>query len=153
MPRLAGVAVAVIGARLSSGWVADLFLVGVVWLLVGAVLSGWLAYVWYGNRRAAAAGILEGHRGGDVTVILDGPGARPIQVVKVLRELLGCSLAEARRVVSSAPVVIAIGVTGDGARLAATSLRAGRTGRLADLEATFASAMHPDLFQSLGDIR
>jgi large subunit ribosomal protein L7/L12 len=73
----------------------------------------------FGVSAAAPVAMMAGGGGGDAgaaeekdsfDVILSGAGAQKIQVIKVVREITGKGLAEAKAVVDGAPQAIAEGV-------------------------------------------
>ncbi len=64
-----------------------------------------------GGAGAAAAPVAEEQT--EFTVNLKGAGAKKIQVIKVVRELTGLGLKEAKDLVDSAPSAVKVGVTKD----------------------------------------
>ena len=77
----------------------------------------------YGIEPAAAAAVVAGPAGGDAgaaeeeqtefDVILKAPGGAKLQVVKLVKELTGLGLKEAKAVVDSAPKAVKEGVSKD----------------------------------------
>lgn len=69
--------------------------------------------------------------GGDRCVLLEVVGPKKIQVVKVVREINGMRLAEAKALVDNAPSVVAVGLSDhDARRVQAMLLAAGATARV-----------------------
>ncbi len=64
-----------------------------------------------GGAGAAAAPVVEEQT--EFTVTLKGAGAKKIQVIKVVRELTGLGLKEAKDLVDAAPSTVKAGVTKD----------------------------------------
>jgi hypothetical protein len=76
------------------------------------------------RRRAPAPGLLPKLRGGDWVVRLDSPGERQDSVVKVVCAVTGLRVSEARRLADRAPVVVADGLSAEGAKRTAALLGA-----------------------------
>ena len=64
-----------------------------------------------GGGGAAAAPVVEEQT--EFTVVLTGAGAQKIQVIKVVRELTGLGLKEAKDLVDGAPKEVKVGVSKD----------------------------------------
>ena len=73
-----------------------------------------------GGAGAAAAPVAEEQT--EFTVNLKAAGAKKIQVIKVVRELTGLGLKEAKDLVDSAPTTVKAGVTKDEANTMKTKL-------------------------------
>ena len=104
-PRVAGV---VLGLALARSDGAALSLVGVVVLVVSVMTNPtrWWRYVLTGAT-AESSVAAEFSEAGSCSVELRSPGARPIEVVKALREVTGAGLSDAMTTVDSAPAIIA----------------------------------------------
>lgn len=70
---------------------------------------------------------------GDVPVVLEEVGERKIAVIKAVREITGLGLAETKRLVESAPAVVArVGTASDGREAVARLRQAGAVARVGD---------------------
>jgi len=70
----------------------------------------------------AAGGAAAAEEKTEFDVILKGPGANKIAVIKAVRELTGLGLKEAKEVVDNAPKAIKEGISKDDAEAAKTKL-------------------------------
>jgi hypothetical protein len=82
------------------------------WLLfvvavLGCLSPAWADYVLSGVDRP---GWLASEPAGEWNVVLDAPGPRPIQIIKVLRDATGGPLAAAKDAVDGAPSTVARGL-------------------------------------------
>ncbi|HFA50544.1 MAG TPA: 50S ribosomal protein L7/L12 [Bacteroidetes bacterium] len=88
----------------------------------------------YGIKPAAAAVAVAGPAGGDAgggevektefDVFLNSAGAAKLKVVKAVKDILGCGLVEAKKLVDSAPAAIKEGVSKDEAEKLKADLEA-----------------------------
>jgi ribosomal protein L7/L12 len=99
---------ALVLARVTDTWLTDavfvVFLVNTVWY-AGNSVSFWTATQARVTRPA-----------GDFEVILESPGARTIDVVKLLRQSTDLEFEQARRMVDSAPSIVSSKVSYPDAR-------------------------------------
>lgn len=101
--------------------VALLAAVGLVLSMVGRLRS-WPRFVRTGS--ATDLGLMPELQGGTWMLHLDAPGPQVIHVIKVIREITGCGLRQAKEMVDNAPSVVAIGLSAEGAQRAASMLGA-----------------------------
>ena len=128
-PRLAFIAGLVLllcvpqtgGVLWGFAWVA---LVLAVWRCLN---PAWLHYVRSGDR---PPGWLASEPAGEWNVVLEAPGRRPIEIMRVLRKATGESLAPVKDAVEGAPSTVARGVSAPSAeRLVAALIAAGAVSR------------------------
>lgn len=114
LPRLVFVLVLVGLAVTSSGWVQ---VFAVILLLLAALgAADWARYVRTGVQPGAApAKIPDRFRGGELEVWLDDAGTAKIQTIKLVRELTGLGLKQAKDLVENPPARLASGLNEQGA--------------------------------------
>jgi large subunit ribosomal protein L7/L12 len=123
LPRLAVVAVLVFTAATRSGW---LQILAVVALLLTALSAGdWARWVRTGARPGAApAQIPVRYRGDELEVWLEDAGENKIRVIRLVRELQGLGLEEAKELVDNPPARLATGLNEAGAAWVSTPFTA-----------------------------
>ena len=133
-PRVLALVFAVYVAATADGWLRGLAVFAIVINVLGA--ASWARYVRTGIPAGAVGVVPPAYRGGSHAVWLEAAGERRIEVIKVVRELSGAGLKEAKELVENAPGRVVDGLTEDGAGWAAGRLEsAGATASVRTAEA------------------
>ena len=105
LPRIAGAALGLALTRADGG---ALSAVGITVFVLSVMTNParWWHHVLTGARHEAPPPV-EFSEAGVCSVELQSSGARPVEVLKALREVTGAGLADARAAIENAPVMIA----------------------------------------------
>jgi large subunit ribosomal protein L7/L12 len=119
-PRVLALAFASYVALTADGWLRWLAVFAIVINVLGA--RAWARYVRTGIPMGAVGVVPPAYRGGAHAVWLEAAGERRIEVIKVVRELSGAGLKQAKDLVEGAPGQVVTGLTEEGAGWAAGRL-------------------------------